>query len=161
MHENVLRRQDLDHSAYPSAVPVHNNYYYYEGFFAGGSLFWAKDQVKNETINDKLDLVINFYGTLKLRYRPLKLLMDATLISRKIHGEGLVLIRPHADCKKIRHPGMPVIRIIRRTSAAMVLKTRLIPAVRTIHHLHCRETSTTHSKSQKVWNNLRAGLNPK
>lgn len=80
-------------------VPVHDNYY--EGFFGGGSLFWAKDPVKNETINDKLDLVINFYRTLRLKYRPLKRLVDATLISRKIHHEGLGLIRLHAAGKKV------------------------------------------------------------
>ena len=74
-------------------VPVHE--VYTETFFGGGTLFWAKDPVKNETINDRLDIVINFYKTLKLNYAPLKRLIDATLISRSIHNEALDFIRKY------------------------------------------------------------------
>jgi DNA adenine methylase len=80
-------------------VPVHDSYY--EAFFGGGTLFFHKDQVKNETINDKLDIVINFYRVLRLRFRALKKLIDATLISRQIHNEGLKIIRAHQAGKKV------------------------------------------------------------
>jgi DNA adenine methylase len=46
-------------------VPVHE--VYTETFFGGGTLFWAKDPVKNETINDRLDIVINFYVAVPLQ----------------------------------------------------------------------------------------------
>jgi len=68
---------------------------YTETFFGGGTLFWAKTPAKNETINDKLDIVINFYKTLKLNFSPLKRLIDATLISRSIHQEALAVIKAH------------------------------------------------------------------
>lgn len=74
-------------------VPVHE--VYTETFFGGGTLFWAKDPVKNETINDRLDIVINFYRVLRGSFRPLKKMIDATLISRKIHNEALTIIRKH------------------------------------------------------------------
>ncbi|MFO0414921.1 MAG: DNA adenine methylase [Pseudomonadota bacterium] len=72
-------------------VPLHE--VYTETFFGGGSLFFAKDPVKNETINDRLNVVVNFYRCLKLHYRPLKKLIEATLISRHIHYEALRLIQ--------------------------------------------------------------------
>lgn len=74
-------------------VPVHS--VYTETFLGGGTLFWAKDPVKNETINDRMDLVVNFYRVLKREYRSLKKLIDASLISRTIHMEANQLIRAH------------------------------------------------------------------
>lgn len=74
-------------------VPLHE--VYTETFFGGGTLFWAKDPVKNETINDKLDIVVNFYRTLRLNYAELKKRIDATLIGRVIHNEALTFIRNH------------------------------------------------------------------
>jgi len=78
-------------------VPIHESYN--EPFFNGGTLFFAKTQVKNETINDRLDIVINFYRTLRTHFKPLKKLVDATLISRSIHNEALNLIRQHGMTK--------------------------------------------------------------
>lgn len=72
-------------------VPVHE--VYTETFFGGGALFWAKDPVKNETINDRLDIVINFYRVLRSDYRKLKKMIDATLISRALYNESLQVIR--------------------------------------------------------------------
>lgn len=79
-------------------VPVHDNYT--ETFFGGGTLFWAKDPAKNETINDRLDIVINFYRILRLKFRPLKKLIDATLIGRTVHGEAVKILRDHKKGKK-------------------------------------------------------------
>lgn len=72
-------------------VPLHE--VYTETFFGGGTLFWAKDPVKNETINDRLDLVINFYRQLRSNFAPLKQLINATLIGRTVHTEAMDLIR--------------------------------------------------------------------
>jgi len=72
-------------------VPLHE--VYTETFFGGGTLFFTKDPAKNETINDRLNVVINFYRCLKLHYKPLKKLIDATLISRTIHYEALRMIQ--------------------------------------------------------------------
>jgi len=80
-------------------VPVHETYY--EGFAGGATLFFAKDPVKNETINDRLNIVINFYRTLKFKFKPLKRLIDATLIGREIHREGLTLINAHKAGKHV------------------------------------------------------------
>jgi DNA adenine methylase len=79
-------------------VPVHE--VYTETFFGGGSLFWAKDPVKNETINDRLDIVVNFYKCLRLHFAPLKRLIDATLISRNIHNEALSFIKKYNKIHK-------------------------------------------------------------
>ena len=51
-------------------IPVHTCYT--EVFFGGGAVFWAKKSVANETINDKLDIVVNFYRQLKCNYIKLK-----------------------------------------------------------------------------------------
>lgn len=67
-------------------VPVHE--VYTETFFGGGALFWAKDPAKNETINDRLDIVVNFYKVLKLKFKPLKRLIDATCYSRSEHQKA-------------------------------------------------------------------------
>ena len=75
-------------------VPVHE--VYTETFFGGGALFWAKDPVKNETINDRLDIVVNFYQILRTNYRKLKTMINATLISRSIHNQANEFIRAHA-----------------------------------------------------------------
>lgn len=72
-------------------VPEHE--VYTETFFGGGALFWSKTPAKNETINDRLDIVVNFYKVLKLNFRALKKQIDATLISRTVHNEANVVIR--------------------------------------------------------------------
>ena len=81
-------------------IPVHE--VYTETFFGGGTVFFHKDPVKNETINDKLDLVINFYRTLRNHYPDLKRLVNATLISRRIHREVLDIILKHKRDKPSR-----------------------------------------------------------
>lgn len=80
-------------------VPIHE--VYFEGYAGGASLFWAKDPVKNETINDRLDIVVNFYRQLKLNYKKLKRLIDASLIGREIHRDGLRIINAHKAGKKV------------------------------------------------------------
>lgn len=72
-------------------IPPHE--VYTEVFFGGGTLFWSKEPSKNETINDKLDIVINFYRVLKSDFDQLKTLIDSTLISRTQHKNALKIIK--------------------------------------------------------------------
>jgi DNA adenine methylase len=83
----------LDHLM--QMVPEHE--VYTETFFGGGSLFWEKDAVKNETINDKLNVVINFYRVLRTDYKKLKRMIDSSLVSRSLHAEALSTIRIHGN----------------------------------------------------------------
>jgi len=77
-------------------IPPHE--VYTEVFFGGGSVFFAKEKAKNETINDKLDIVVNFYECIKTRFYDLKKMVDTTLISRTQHVRALNIIR-----KKSKH----------------------------------------------------------
>lgn len=64
-------------------IPEHE--VYTEVFFGGGTVFFAKKPVLNETINDKLDICINFYRVLKTEYAALKKLIDHSLYARSTH----------------------------------------------------------------------------
>lgn len=72
-------------------IPEHK--VYTEVFFGGGSVFWAKKKVKNETINDKLGFVVNFYRVLKDNYEELNKLIQRTLFSRDDHDKSLLIMR--------------------------------------------------------------------
>lgn len=61
-------------------IPHHE--VYTEVFFGGGTVFFAKNPATNETINDRFDLIINFYRVLKNNYKSLKKRIDQTLLSR-------------------------------------------------------------------------------
>lgn len=72
-------------------VPVHE--VYTETFFGGGALFWAKDKVPNETINDIRNDVVNFYLVVKNNYRQLKKLIDQSIVARTMHREANDILR--------------------------------------------------------------------
>lgn len=72
-------------------IPPHD--VYTEAFFGGGTVFFEKSPAMNETINDTLDIVINFYRQLKMNFEELKNLVESTLISRTLHREALSIIR--------------------------------------------------------------------
>lgn len=72
-------------------IPTHTCYT--EVFFGGGSVFFAKEPVKNETINDELNIVVNFYQQLKSNYAELKRLIDATVFARVLHDKALLIYR--------------------------------------------------------------------
>ncbi len=72
-------------------VPEHE--VYTEVFFGGGTLFFAKNPDKNETINDKLDIVINFYQQLKSNFTALKKKIEASLISRTQFNKSLSMLK--------------------------------------------------------------------
>jgi DNA adenine methylase len=83
-------KQSIIHHILP-LIPDHE--IYTETYFGGGTVFFAKEPVKNETINDKLDIVINFYKVLKTRYRALKKLIDLSLISRTQHRTATMIVK--------------------------------------------------------------------
>lgn len=80
-------------------IPPHE--IYTETFFGGGTVFWAKDPVRNETINDRLDIVINFYKVLKLNYRPLKKMIDVSLISRSMQQTATRMLKKQIPADSI------------------------------------------------------------
>ncbi len=87
-------KQSIMHVLPPMVPPLEQREVYTEVFFGGGSLFWEINPASPaETINDKLDIVVNFYRVLKTRYAELKVLIDASLISRTIHQEALAIVR--------------------------------------------------------------------
>src|SRR4051794_39494559 len=72
-------------------IPDHD--VYTEVFFGGGAIFFAKKKAKNETINDRLDLVVNFYQQVKLNFKGLKSLIDATCFSRSLFEKGRFILQ--------------------------------------------------------------------
>jgi DNA adenine methylase len=64
---------------------------YVEPFFGGGAVFWAKEKSDVEIINDSNGNVINFYEQLKLNFRELKELVDATPYSREAYKRAMVI----------------------------------------------------------------------
>jgi DNA adenine methylase len=70
-------------------IPDHD--LYTEAYFGGGAIFWAKQPVKIEIINDINGEVINFYIVLQTQYTALNKLIQATLHSRKQHKNAYVI----------------------------------------------------------------------
>lgn len=67
-------------------IPKHK--IYTEAFCGGAALFFAKDPVEAEIINDINMHLVNFYNTLQLDYDALKSKIDATLHSRDMHSHA-------------------------------------------------------------------------
>lgn len=75
-------------------IPKHK--IYSEPFFGGGAVFFAKEPVENEVINDANNLVINFYKVFRNDYDNLKQKIEETLFSRSAYSTALVVCRmPH------------------------------------------------------------------
>lgn len=70
-------------------IPKHN--IYIEPFFGGGAVFWAKERVKVEIVNDYNENVVNFYRVLKSNYEQLKFAIDETLYSRATYRRALLI----------------------------------------------------------------------
>lgn len=82
-------------------IPAHK--VYSEVFFGGGTIFFAKSPAESETINDRLDIVINFYKVLKCQFNALKKMVDCSLVSRSMHKEALCIVKgvtPADDVKR-------------------------------------------------------------
>lgn len=65
-------------------IPTHS--IYTEAFVGGGAVFFAKEPVKCEVINDVNSILITFYRVLKSNYTELKKLIDDTLHYRENHA---------------------------------------------------------------------------
>lgn len=70
-------------------IPPHE--VYTECFFGGGAVFFAKEPVKIEAINDTNDEVINFYRTCKKDFKALNSMLDKTLFSEKEHQRASMI----------------------------------------------------------------------
>lgn len=70
-------------------IPEHKHYI--EPFFGGGAVFWSKEPSQTEIINDYNGMVVNFYQQLKINYKELKTLIDATPYSREVYKHAMVI----------------------------------------------------------------------
>ena len=75
-------------------IPKHK--IYVEPFFGGGAVYFAKEKVSSEIINDTNSFVINFYKVLKENFKELKSKIDSTLYSRATYKVCLNIYKiPH------------------------------------------------------------------
>ncbi len=75
---------------------IPNHRIYTEAFFGGGAVFFAKQSVESETINDTNALVVNFYEVLKTDFVNLKKKIESTLFSRSSYIVANTIYRmPH------------------------------------------------------------------
>lgn len=65
-------------------IPAHKSYT--EPFFGGGAVFFAKPKSDFEVVNDTNGELINFYRVLQNNFPALKVKVNATLHSRKLHA---------------------------------------------------------------------------
>ena len=70
-------------------IPEHK--VYVEPFFGGGAVFFAKDPVKVEVINDHNAMVVNFFEQLKTNFDELKKMVDATPYSRTVYKKAMTI----------------------------------------------------------------------
>lgn len=80
-------------------IPEHK--VYTEAFFGGGSVFFAKKPARNETINDRLNIVVNFYEQIKSNYKELKSRIDSTLFSRYHYNLAREIMTKNTEATKV------------------------------------------------------------
>ncbi len=75
-------------------IPKHR--IYTEAFFGGGAVFFAKEKVESEIINDTNNMVVNFFEVVKTDFDRLKLKIEMTLFSRASYSVANMIYRmPH------------------------------------------------------------------
>lgn len=74
-----------------SLIPPHK--IYTEAFFGGGAIFFAKEPVESEVINDTNGMVVNFYEVVKTNFEALKLRIESTLFARDSYTLAWVAYR--------------------------------------------------------------------
>jgi len=72
-------------------IPQHK--IYTEAFFGGGAVFFAKEPVESEIINDTNNMVVNFYEVIKTDFDWLKKRIEATCFSRATYKVADVIYR--------------------------------------------------------------------
>ena len=83
-------------------IPDHK--YYLEPFFGGGNLFFSKNKVSHETINDINSDVINFFKLLqdKNKFKQFHELLELTPYSREIFNESIKYKKfEHGSVKRV------------------------------------------------------------
>jgi len=70
-------------------IPAHK--IYTESFFGGGAVYWAKEPVKIEVVNDYNGNVANFYKVLQTRFDDLNEAIKATMHSRSTYKPACVI----------------------------------------------------------------------
>lgn len=70
-------------------IPEHQ--IYVEPFFGGGAIYWAKEPVRTEVINDVNMNIVNFYEVLKHDFFGLRKKVEATLHSRETYKKALLI----------------------------------------------------------------------
>lgn len=80
-------------------IPEHR--IYNEPFFGGGAMFFAKESVKVEFINDRNKVLIAFYKVLKNRFLELKKMLDDTLYSEAEHRRAREIYTSPDDYSEI------------------------------------------------------------
>ncbi|MGH1387859.1 DNA adenine methylase [Kordia sp.] len=79
-------------------IPKHE--VYTEAFFGGGAIFFAKQPVKSEVINDLNNLVVNFYEVVQTNFENLKAKIESTPFSRTTYCVAYTMYRmPHLFSK--------------------------------------------------------------
>jgi len=75
-------------------IPGHK--IYTESFFGGGAVFFAKEKVEAETINDINNMAVNFFDMVQTDFENLKTKIEATLFSRTTYTVAWSIYRmPH------------------------------------------------------------------
>lgn len=75
-------------------IPEHR--IYTETFFGGGAVFFAKEPVESEIINDTNAMVVNFYHVCKTDFENLKAKIESTPFSRAAYSVAWTIYRmPH------------------------------------------------------------------
>ena len=75
-------------------IPKHK--IYTEAFFGGGAVFFAKEKVESEIINDTNRMVTNFFEVVKTDFKSLKAKIEATLFTRAMYNVAIVIYKmPH------------------------------------------------------------------
>jgi DNA adenine methylase len=72
-------------------IPEHS--VYVEPFFGGGAVFFGKEPIKAEIINDYNGNVVNFYHQMKTNLDAVKKLIDATPYCRDSYKQALVVYK--------------------------------------------------------------------
>ena len=83
-----------------SLIPEHR--LYAEPFAGGLAVFWAKPPSLMEVVNDTNGSVVTFYQVLKSDFAILRLLIQQTPLSRKIHRQADFILKYPEHYDKIK-----------------------------------------------------------